>query len=353
MRSYSSVLPPELLTALTAECHAVADHDSQLPPLANGKYRTHWLPRGRRPRFAVEEAIHHLLKLVRPPAATVGAEWWVQRVARGDRRATPIGWHVDKDEAVASHDHYLLHPALGSIMYLTDEGGPTVITDQWSPHGSGYTPERPREGAVSFPQRNKYTVFHGELLHGVLAADTPAVDRSTVYAHPPIGASAGSGEAVATRGAAQTHLEAGDGTRLTFLVNWWSVKPREPNCVELDPAAVRGLPVWSRAQLAQFRASLTHPLRPAVAHTAAADSHNHDSTAVSARAAAGGVPAPLATLYNDGGAEHEMRYLDREIALDSSSASEGNGAGSARGVVAGARRGAGIVGGDDVFTYYF
>jgi hypothetical protein len=245
VKSYVDVLPPELLTALTAECDLIANYERSRPPLASGKYRTHWLPRGRRPRFAIEEAVRFLRKLVRPDdAANVGAEWWVQKVDANNTRTTPIGWHVDKDEAVATLKHYLLHPALGSIFYLTDAGGPTAVTDQWSPHGNGYVPEAPREGALSFPRRNKYTLFHGELLHGVLAGDAAA---------PPA-------------------------TRLTFLVNWWDVKPLAPNCEELDPAAVPNLRVWSRAELASFRAALTHPLVPG-RRVGLADLYNYNTAA--------------------------------------------------------------------------
>jgi hypothetical protein len=129
---------------------------------------------------------------------------------------------VDKDESIASNKHYLSHPALASILYLTSVGGPTAITDQWSPHGSGYAPAVPRTGALSHPRVNKYLVFHGELLHGVLPG--PPLDQ---------------------------------GYRLTFLVNWWTYKPEEPNCERLPPSAVPTIPRMKPAEVAAWMAGFT------------------------------------------------------------------------------------------------
>ena len=133
-----------------------------------------------------------------------------------------IIWHVDKDESVASNKYYLSHPTLGSILYLTSTGGPTAITNQWSPEGNGYTPELPDSGVLSFPEVNKYAVFHGELLHGVLPGK-----------------------------------HGDEGYRLTFLVNWWSYKPEEPNCSVFPYEKVPSIPRYTPAQLEQLKNTFT------------------------------------------------------------------------------------------------
>jgi len=226
VKTFRDVFPPALVQRLEEECKLIAAYERELPALLNGKYRTRWFPKGQEPRTAIEEAIVRLRDLVKPHSKNVGAEWWVQLVAAGPTGM--IGWHVDKDESVASNKHYLSHPQYASIFYLTDLGGPTMITDQWSPHGSGYTPVVAEHGYLSFPERNKYLIFHGELLHGVLSgahnAERPA----------PPGAK-----------------------RLTFLVNWWDYKPEEPNCSLLDYSAVKGLKTFNtREELEAFRAEV-------------------------------------------------------------------------------------------------
>lgn len=221
VRTYTGVFPPSLLVRLEKECRLIAEFEKTQPSLLNSKYSTRWFPKGQLPRTAIEEAIVRLRKIANPGPKNVGAEWWIQMVDAGPGGS--IGWHVDKDESVASNKHYLLHPELGSIFYLTDVGGPTVITEQWSPHGSGYVPEKATHGFISRPERNKYLIFHGELLHGV--------------------AGGGTTQPVGTK-------------RLTFLVNWWDVKPEEPNCSVLKYSSVPKLELMSSHQLRDFRAEL-------------------------------------------------------------------------------------------------
>ncbi len=204
------------------EARLIAAYEREQPTLLNGKYKTRWFPNGETPKTAIEEAILWLRKHARPGPNNIGAEWWVQLVEAGPGGS--IGWHVDKDESVASNKHYLLHPETASILYMTDIGGATVITDQWSPHGSGYHPQDAEHGYMSYPKRNKYVLFHGELLHGVIPGHDNALPPGT--------------------------------KRLTFLVNWWDVKPEEPNCSLLRHHEVKGLHVMNPSELEAFRARL-------------------------------------------------------------------------------------------------
>ena len=79
-----------------------------MPTLKNNKYRTFFFHKKEPPRTALELAVLHLLPLPGLGAANVGGEWWVQRV-KADATGK-IGFHVDKDESVASLKHYLVHP---------------------------------------------------------------------------------------------------------------------------------------------------------------------------------------------------------------------------------------------------
>ncbi len=84
----------------------------------------------------LEEAIVRLRQIVQPDQHGVpfaGAEWWVQ-VVDGNQQGS-IGFHLDKDESIASLKHYLVHPTFGSILYLTGYGGCTLIFNQYSPTG--------------------------------------------------------------------------------------------------------------------------------------------------------------------------------------------------------------------------
>lgn len=174
------------------------------------------MPVGAFPRTALEEAILHLVHLAKPGPSLVGFEWWIQQIGEEN----PLGFHVDKDESVASNEHYLLHPIWSSVFYVTAEGGGTLITNQHSPHGSGYEPASATEAAWSFPEPNKFLLFNGTLLHGVVPGSR--------------------------RGALPRE-------RITFLVNFWHVRPKEPNCQTLEHETVPGLTVLSREQILALR----------------------------------------------------------------------------------------------------
>jgi hypothetical protein len=78
-----------------------------------------------------------------------------------------IGFHFDKDEAVASDEMRMLLPTLSTVTYLTDVGGPTLVFTQRTRDGNVNDPVVPREGALFFPEVNKHINFHGDLMHGV------------------------------------------------------------------------------------------------------------------------------------------------------------------------------------------
>jgi hypothetical protein len=94
------------------------------------------------------------------------------------------------------------HPLVSSVLYLTDEGGPTAVFDQTlesagSTHAgeeavaSVPVPAAAAQVAVCAPARNRLLLFDGRLLHAVL--------------HRPGGRAAG--------------------LRRTLLINWWAKQP--------------------------------------------------------------------------------------------------------------------------------
>lgn len=217
-RAYNDALPAPLFPLLERDVLAVSEWELRQPALPSGKRRTRWLPIGQTPKTALEEAVLHLAEIAKPDISCIGYEWWIQRIKSHE----PLGFHVDKDESIATHQMRLVHPLWSSVFYVTDIGGGTLITDQFSPEGNGYVPEQPTEGSWSFPKKNKYLVFNGTLLHGVIKSDhsiDPAAGRE----------------------------------RITFLINYWPYKPELPNCDYLDHQDVPGLTLLSRAELKSLR----------------------------------------------------------------------------------------------------
>mmetsp|Transcript_26104 Transcript_26104/g.49345 ORF Transcript_26104/g.49345 Transcript_26104/m.49345 type:complete len:405 (-) Transcript_26104:72-1286(-) len=186
-----------------------------------GKKSTNWLAMSEgvesaEPRNFIEYAIHqfyelaipehfygdnynikHYDKLTRYSKSDIqGAEWWIQ--ARSGKEG--IGFHYDKDEAYASNYMTMSFPIISTITYLTDAGAPTLILNQTSLDGSQEFPEVPHEGFLSYPKANRHVLFRGDLNHGV--SKTLSLDEDQ------------------------------PNSRVTLLVNWWTRKPMEPNCME-------------------------------------------------------------------------------------------------------------------------
>ena len=109
---------------------------------ANDKKATVWLAKadsdGRAPRCFIEEAVAALASLIdvtafglSPDVKLAGGEWWVQQM----KDTESIGFHYDKDEALASDHWQMSYPVLSTITYLDDIGAPTLILNQTTPHG--------------------------------------------------------------------------------------------------------------------------------------------------------------------------------------------------------------------------
>jgi hypothetical protein len=125
--------------------------------LRESYFTTFWLPRGGPAAHAVEEAVLALWQLARPRGCS-GAEWWI---GRAFTTRIPVEFHFDQDVK----GRRLRHPRLSSVFFFNRvRGGQLAVTDQ-VPGG----PVARRLEAVA-PRRNRYAVFRGNLLHGVLDA---------------------------------------------------------------------------------------------------------------------------------------------------------------------------------------
>jgi len=149
---------------------------------------------GARPAHAVEEAVLALARRARVRCA--GMEWWI---GRGYTTRMPIEFHFDHDVKGRSKRH----PVLSSVFFFNSvRGGHLAVTDQ--------TPamrEATRLETIK-PRRNRYAIFAGDLLHGVLDA------RGRTPGRPLAG----------PRGR----------LRVTLVVNYWQRRPT-------------GVPEWSES----------------------------------------------------------------------------------------------------------
>jgi len=150
VRAIDAALPDRLVRRARAAISRIGAER-----LRSSYFTTFWLPSGAEPEHSLEEAVLALWKLA-GPRACAGAEWWV---GRAHTTRIPVGFHFDQDVKGRT----LQHPELSSVFFFNRvRGGQLAVTDQVP--GSG--PAARLETIV--PRRNRYAVFRGDLLHGVL-----------------------------------------------------------------------------------------------------------------------------------------------------------------------------------------
>ena len=84
---------------------------------------------------------------------------------------TAITWCRDNGWPAELISSCFFYPAVGSIVYLTDEGGPTAVFNQ-TPGEGGMSPLLPAEVALVFPKRNRLMLFNGAKFHGVMVRES-------------------------------------------------------------------------------------------------------------------------------------------------------------------------------------
>ena len=227
---YENALPIDVFDKLMNECLLIDKYIGMVEEkFEHGKRATFWFPttqshyrKGKKydtkARLHIEEAIFYLKKYLKLNQGMMkhgkstckydniaGAEWWVQVRTGGES----IGFHYDKDEALASTKGVMKHPAISTVTYLSDIGAPTMILNQTTPDGNREIPDIPEEAYLVYPKSNNHLLFNGNLQHGVISSAASRTSSTSIK------------------------------KRVTLLINWWCEKPGEPNAIFLTPKIIQ------------------------------------------------------------------------------------------------------------------
>ena len=101
----------------------------------------------------------------------LGAEWWIQSRPSNTPKEyhldTAITWCRDNGWPAELLTACHFYPTVGSIFYLSSQGGPTVVFNQ-SMSSNGMNPMLPKELSLIYPKENRLLMFKGNKFHGVL-----------------------------------------------------------------------------------------------------------------------------------------------------------------------------------------
>jgi hypothetical protein len=179
------------------------------------------------PTNLIEDVIvNHLLPLAKQMLSKeegesiCGFEWWTH--TRPIRANLGHNLHFDTDEAILAQERRVTHPILSSVLYLTGGGssgspndspsGATIILDQ-TPHAT----EIASHCWLGRPADNSFLLFPGNLLHGALPC--PGKDG---YGNGGEGTKVGDVSALWKKWKAPEERDTEKGTRLTFMVGFWT-----------------------------------------------------------------------------------------------------------------------------------
>jgi hypothetical protein len=157
VRAYEAVLTDSWVDRLRAAIRRCPDPSE-----------TNWYPLGKPAETFFEQVVQCLFGIARPGPAIVGAEWWMRQ------QAADSGFflHFDRDESIRNT---VVSPTMSSVLYLSDEGGPTLILDL-----APEEPGPPSGGVRVWPRRGRYMTFPGRLAHGAKRG-TPATSPRIVF----------------------------------------------------------------------------------------------------------------------------------------------------------------------------
>ena len=144
---YDNAIPAAWTSRLRRYVHA-AFH---VPPTVSV-----WWALGQQPRNFFEQVIQHLNSIAAPQRPCVGVEYWM----RVQPAASDFHFHFDRDEVISDR---VVPPTLGSVLYLSAAGGPTMILSA----EPGAKPHVPDRGHAVFPRPARFATFAGQLFHGV------------------------------------------------------------------------------------------------------------------------------------------------------------------------------------------
>ena len=113
------------------------------------------------PTSAIEALLLALLPLTGKASSLRSCEWWVHQRAAG--RGFGHELHYDLEEQTMETCGRVLHPAVSSVVYLSDGGDPTVVLDETLD-----APLSATRAYIAHPRSRSFFTFRGDLLHGVL-----------------------------------------------------------------------------------------------------------------------------------------------------------------------------------------
>ena len=164
IRVFEAALPGVIFDRIVSAVRDIGDEN-----LENGYSTTFWFPRVAEPANIVEETIAALIKLAVPPTTCIGTEWWLGRLGYDKN----LDFHFDQDLTRSREFGEHEYPLYASILYLNSfPSSPTVILGQIpgsDPNQiSGSDPKNPAYRESVEAVANRYAVFRGNLLHGVV-----------------------------------------------------------------------------------------------------------------------------------------------------------------------------------------
>lgn len=151
------------------------------------------------PTNVVEDIIHTLRPHIAGKRRIAGVEWWLSRMYPTDVR---VDFHQDRDEKLALQTGKLIHPKLGSVLFLNRvRGGALAVTEELpDPENPSLAPRKLDTLTLVAPRPNRLVVFDGSLTHGVLDANNQIPDGK---------------------------LPGRSRLRRTLIMNWWHVRPTD------------------------------------------------------------------------------------------------------------------------------
>jgi len=189
-------LGEEALAALRKDCETAFTARTMKTGERYSRGETFWVPASANPSSALEKLALAIFWLhageAGYDAARSGAEWWTLAIDAGD----DVGWHWDRDYGLESDTGYRIHPHLATVTYLSDTGAPTVVLEVAEGPGADSPQSMPaRVAHLSRGATGKHISFDGRWLHAA-PLDLKKAMRAEM-------------------------AKAGEGKRITFLVNMW------------------------------------------------------------------------------------------------------------------------------------
>lgn len=159
-----------------------------------GSDKNFWYSFDNAPTNIIENYIFKTIQTINYSNPVAGAEWWV-RVFNESNMDHPF--HLDLDVTLSREKHIVNVPDFSSVLYLSWDGGPTVITNcqkYEDTQNFEYYPEIPDVVWMSNPKPGKLTFWYKPYIHGVFGGPN-------IF-----------------------------GPRVTLMFNLWKQKPLEPEC---------------------------------------------------------------------------------------------------------------------------